>query len=86
MTQSETKMSDNLYNNERNENNMDYIMVYFKNHKVVKFQKDQVVFADPFNDNLDSYIDNGKAVVNWDNVSFVRKWDPKPTDELNSAD
>lgn len=71
---------------------MEQIIVYFlDNHKVV-FDREKVVFRDGSGDFFalsDSYIEDdyasllndGAAVVNWENVCWVREYTPKDSDE-----
>ena len=60
------------------------LMVYFTNDYRAQFDKDKVVFvSDPFammNETLvQSYIEEGRSVVNWDNVSFVKEIEERDT-------
>ena len=60
------------------------LMVYFTNDYRAQFDADKVVFvSDPFatmNETLvQSHIEEGRSVVNWDNVCFIREIEERDT-------
>ena len=59
------------------------IVIYFTNSRMVKLPADKVHFAHMGSNTDETYepdIADGYAVVNWDNVCFVREWQ-EPEDE-----
>lgn len=62
------------------------IAVYFKNHKIARFDEDRVAFANAFDRQGMKEILAGNALVNWNNVCFVQLWEPKEEDPLNDPE
>jgi len=71
---------------------MSRIMVYFRDGQKAGFDRDKVSFSYggdnmfSFSENSESdtfsrLIDDGKALVNWENVCFVREIVPDPDDD-----
>ena len=62
----------------------DSMIVYFKNHKSVRFDKNKVVFTNIIDPGFKGFwqaVDSGAAVVNWENVCFVREYEPPKEEE-----
>ena len=53
------------------------VVIYFTNGRMVRLPRDKVRFAHMGLNQDEEYspaIDDGVAVVNWDNVAYVREW------------
>lgn len=64
----------------------DTIAVYFKNHKIAKFSKEKAVFGTPDSTDIVKQANEGKAVINWENVCFVQECEPPRRDDMPNGD
>ena len=62
------------------------IVIYFANGRMARLPKDQVRFVhlgQRIDEEYTPDADGGVAVINWDQVSFVREWITPKEDDLH---
>ena len=64
------------------------VVIYFCNGRMARIPKDRLKFVhlgQRIDEEYTPDIEGGVAMVNWDNVCFIREWQPTQEDDFNDT-